>query len=365
MKCAGAGVWLSILGMWSCQEQVQQQPPLQAQAPAQALELEIERLRGENAQLQAELARAQAERAERERHWLEYAQGLSKLAEGAGASLPQFGSADALPPVVESAPAAPDPALLERAARDAQILKRMRALFIADQIGGLDALELGTLQAGFTGPVVFRALDFDGRPMGSICAERLYLEGSKAARTLTLVFEAGYQRQGGERVAFPESGALRIELPEVDPLPWMQDLPELFGNAKPRAVLDDGLHDLTRLRVGMNLLLREDAQAGYWRLAALEGVVGGVLREVVLDGLDREGRLEKKLFADRLQIVERPQGLLLLLESGAQLRGNTKAPFLEGRYRIHLPRADAARWREAGLPVQMEAAAAPEEKALR
>jgi hypothetical protein len=61
--------------------------------------------------------------------------------------------------------------------------------------------------------------------------------------------------------------------------------------------------------------------------------------------------LERKLFADTLRILERPQGVLLLLESGAQLRGDIKTPFLEGRYRIHLPRLESARLRAAGVPV--------------
>ncbi|MEY2786537.1 MAG: hypothetical protein RL277_2749 [Planctomycetota bacterium] len=317
-----------------------------------ALQAELERLRAENVALRTELANEQSRRQQREQEWLEYTRALAELAPKAGVSPPSFatdvGTAE-MPPVALTAP--PDPAIAARAERDAQILRRMQALLIADSVQGLDALELGTLQDGFTGPVVFRALDDEGRPVGSICAEKLELEGSRAARTLTFVFSQGYHRRGELRTPFPGTGVLRVELPEVDPTPWIESLPELFAKARPRERVDDALHDLTKLRVALNLQLREDAAAGYWRLASLEGVMGGTLREVVLDGFSSEGQLERKLFADTLRILERPQGVLLLLESGAQLRGDIKTPFLEGRYRIHLPRLDCARLRAAGVPV--------------
>ena len=66
--------------------------------------------------------------------------------------------------------------------------------------------------------------------------------------------------------------------------------------------------------------------------------------------LDAEGRLERRLFADRMQVLEQERGLLILLEDGAQVRGDRRTAFLQGRYRIFLPRADVAAWREAGVP---------------
>jgi hypothetical protein len=51
-----------------------------------------------------------------------------------------------------------------------------------------------------------------------------------------------------------------------------------------------------------------------------------------------------------MTIVEQEQGVKVELQDGAQLRGDAKTPFLDGRYRIFLPRASAERWRKAGLP---------------
>lgn len=367
MKSMCAAAMACLLA--ACEQQVPSgavaSPPTQAPASSQAVpsvsppapaavpeDAELVKLRRENLELRAALEAGEARRQEREREWLAYVKGLAELAPRAGVQIPGFetdaGKVEMPAPRLEPAP---DPAVQARVERDAQILRRMQALLIADSVRGLDALELGTLQDGFTGPVVFRALDDEGRPVGSICAEQLQLEGSRAARTLTFVFTKGYHRRAEQRNPFPEPGVLRVELPEVDPTPWMEDLPELFASAKPRQWRDDGLHDLTKLRVAFNLQLREDAAAGYWRLSSLEGVSAGVLREVVLDGFGADGRLERKLFADSLKVCERPQGVMLLLESGAQLRGDAKTPFLEGRYRIFLPRADPARMRAEGIPL--------------
>jgi hypothetical protein len=235
-----------------------------------ALQAELERLRTENGVLRTELASEQSRRQQREQEWLEYTRAVAELAPKAGVAPPSFAT-DAGTAQIPTAPQAipPDPSVAARAERDAQILRRMQALLIADSVQGLDALELGTLQDGFTGPVVFRALDDEGRPVGSICADKLELEGSRAARTLTFVFSKGYQRRGELRTPFPGTGVLRIELPEVDPTPWIEALPELFTKAQPRQPMDDALHDLTKLRVALNLQLREDAAAGYWRLACL------------------------------------------------------------------------------------------------
>jgi hypothetical protein len=146
-------------------------------------------------------------------------------------------------------------------------------------------------------------------------------------------------------------GTKRIELPEVDPARWMESVPELFGPSLPAEALDDGSHDRTALRVALNVLLREDASGGWWRLSSLGGVQQDVLREVVLDGFDREGRGERRLFADRLTILEEAKGVQLLLERGAQVRGDEKLPFLDQRYRIFLPQASAEAWAKAGVPL--------------
>jgi hypothetical protein len=229
-------------------------------------------------------------------------------------------------------------------------------------------LEAGEFADGAIGPVVLRELDPDGRPYGTLCAERLHFEGSNAARTLTFVLEKGYERRGFQRYPFDEPGApaaeavdesaarrgtKRIELPEIDPRRWIEKVPELFAPSAASEVIDDGRHDLTAVRVALNGLLREDASAGWWRLSSLGGVQHEVLREVVLDGFDRDGRQERRLFADRLTILEEGKGVQLLLEHGAQVRGDQKLPFLEDHYRIFLPQALPEAWDKAGVPLVM------------
>jgi hypothetical protein len=71
---------------------------------------------------------------------------------------------------------------------------------------------------------------------------------------------------------------------------------------------------------------------------------------VQLDGLDAQGRLERKLFADRMQISAQAKGVKIELTDGAQLRGDSKTPFLDNKYRIFLPRASIEAWTKAGIP---------------
>jgi hypothetical protein len=75
-----------------------------------------------------------------------------------------------------------------------------------------------------------------------------------------------------------------------------------------------------------------------------------VLRDIALDQYDRDNHLVRRLFADRMVIVREAHGLLILLQDGSQVRGDQKAPFLDGRFRIFLPRADADAWEKAGVP---------------
>ncbi len=357
----------------------------------EALEREVESLRGELERssarvrdLQQELARAREERVARENEWLAYTRSISQLDELAKLAQVRF-----QPQVEPSAAPALAPATIEPASgdasakadagarngRDLEIARTLRALFFSEQISGLDLLECGHLQDGAIGPVVLRTLDDRGVPLGSLCAERMKLEASLSARTLTLILEEGYERRGSERTPFavppdaaldhapaagpepkPDAGAAqrrgerRIVLAYVDPQPWIDALPELFRDVDRHVVHDDGHWDRMGVVLALNRLLRIDAAAGIWRVVSLGGVDEGVLREVQIDQLDREGRLEKKLFADRLTVQEQKHGVVLLLEDGAQLRGDVKTPFLDGRYRIFLPRADLAEWRAANVP---------------
>ncbi|MBK7644349.1 MAG: hypothetical protein IPJ19_15110 [Planctomycetes bacterium] len=340
-------------------------PPRPAGSEVADLRAQLEEAQARIVELEGELQAERAQRFAREEEWLRFTRGLSELSRAAGVKPPEFPT-----PLVGENPApqasVEDPARAGRRAHGRELLAKLRALFFADEVAGLDLLEAGEFEQGALGPVVLRELDPDGRPYGTLCAERLRLEGSQAARTLTIVLEQGYERRGAQRFPFDEPGASvvetaadpaarrgtrRIELPEVDPARWIAKVPELFGPAAAAQPIDDGRHDRTVIRVALNLLLREDASAGWWRLSALGGVQGDVLREVVLDGFDRDGRMERKLFADRMTIQEQPTGVQLLLEQGAQVRGDQKLPFLEDRYRIFLPQADAQLWAKAGVPL--------------
>jgi hypothetical protein len=388
-------------------------------------------------ELESELASATDERVEREKKWLAYAQGMSKLGAIAGAppppanpdpvleravassaltALPELSTSAALddaavasaatkrdaasaktdapapkletpapkpePPAPKPEPPAPkpepptpkhggaDPALAAIEKRDRDAFVALRSLFMIEQVGGFDLLESGTLHEASTGPVVLRVLDDRGRPLGAIYAERMRLEGSRAARTLTIVLEDGHERRGGVRTPFPEvpqrdtsadaSGiprgpsvphtARRIVLPDVDPEPWIAALPELFAAEAKEPPPNDGLWNLEDVRAGLNVLLRQDASAGYYRVQSLSGVQGDTLREVQVDALDRDGRLERKLFADRMRCLASDRGVMIQLESGAQMRGDEKTPFQDGRYRIFLPRADIGEWQKTGVP---------------
>jgi hypothetical protein len=205
--------------------------------------------------------------------------------------------------------------------------------------------------------VVFRLVDPDGRLSGSLVAERLRLEASRTARTVTLVLEDGYETWRGARTDFerpdPDPGSAglrRVVLPRVDPDPWLEALPELFAETSLGEAPDDGVYNALQVRGELNQLLRRDAAGGWFRVRALAGVRADVLRGVHLEGFDVDGKLERHLFADRLRVLPQERGVLLQLEDGAQVRGDDKAAFLDGRFRIYLPRADIDEWAARGIP---------------
>lgn len=344
-----------------------QAPDAALRAENADLRVRLERSEARVRELEGQLADERAQRLAREEEWLRFTRGLGELAHAAGVEAPKFPT----PLAGESDPAAagqpaPDPARLERQRLGKALLAKLRALFFSDEVAGLDLLETGELHEGALGPVVLRELDADGRPYGTLCAERMRFESSLSARTLTLVLEQGYERRGTQRFPFEEPGAAapenaaesaarrgtrRIVLPEIDPTRWIEKVPELFGPSARAASIDDGRHDLTAVRVALNVLLREDGASGWWRLSNLGGVEKDVLREVVLDGFDHTGRQQRRLFADRLTILEEEKGVQLLLEHGAQVKGDAKLPFLDERYRIFLPQANAEAWAKAGVPL--------------
>ncbi len=319
--------------------------------------------------LRAELAALDERRVEREREWLRFLRNLKEL--GLPEPKPQHAFVPDVPPEEQPKPPEPTPIDTAKLEREAALARSLRALVSVEGLTSLDLLEAGHLGEGWLGPVLFRVLDSRGRLAGSLYAERLRLEGSRAARTLTIVLESGYEMRGGERVAFGpgsaldgtpiEGGVRRLEILDCDPTRWAEPLGELFGQAPPPPLVDDGRWSLVYVKGALNRLLRLDAAGGYWRVKSLSGVLDGALREVHLEELDARGALQRRVFADVLRIVRQEKGFLLELSEGAQLRGEEKTPFLDGRFRIFLPRASHADWDAAVLPglSEPDEAAAP------
>lgn len=381
-------------------------------APVPDNNAELEAARARIAALEAQvhdlrvaLDAAEESRVQREREFLRFTEGISHLGVLAGGVAPTFATqvpatehaADAAPVATSAAPA--DPAAAKPAtdvAHDATvdvlaqalspdtpvaapivdanrsnaIHLNLRALFAAEQVQGIDLLESGNLQNGFVGPIVMRELDAYGRPFGSIAADRLRLEASRAARMVTIVLEQGCERRdgistpfaGGPADANGRAGQRRIVLSDCDPRAWIESMPELFPKGAQDESLDDGRVDLPKLRAEINMLLHEEAGAGVdstagsriagdsYRLQGMGGVQGCVLRDVALDQFDRDNHLVRRLFADRMVFLRETHGLQILMQDGSQVRGDEKAPFLDGRYRIFLPRADVDAWVKAGVP---------------
>lgn len=328
----------------------------------------------EIARLRMELDAERTERIAREREWLDFTQSFARVAPESAAAVGSFsahvpivtaGSSQAGSPADDEADQAREQAL--------EVRRTLRTMLALEEVRGLDLIEVERVEDGYCGPVLFRLLDDRGRLAGSLWAERLRLEGSRSGRTLALVLEDGYESHMGVRTAFNaqsdprfhaggasfaapvdnesiQGGTRRITLTHVDPMPWVDRLPGLFGERDLERVEDDSLWNLDRVRLGANGLLAEDGAFGIWRIKSLGGVVDGVLRNVHLEFNDAQGRLERRVFADRLAIRVGSRGIELLLEDGAHMRGDRKAPFLDGRYRILLPRAKVEAWRAARLP---------------
>lgn len=404
-------LFASLAALWACGDASAKDEPAPRAAPATPVTASPDARSGAGdgalaecearvAELTAELRRERETRLEREREWLRYTQRMARLTELAGApkfqpdvpaeerearalqgapSAPATGEATAAGPAAPTAAAAVPEAVAEasegelmRAARLAReersraVFLALRSLFAIEHVSGLDLLESGTVAGGATGPVVLRVLDDRGRPLGSLYAERLRLEGSHAAHTLTLVLEQGWERRSGSRTPFEggpadaegRGGQRRIELPHVDPAPWFEALPELFREDQRAAVTQGDPRTLTALRFELNRLFQQDASGPVYRLESVTAVEGLVLREVHLAVLTPDQLKERELFADRLSVSRAEKGLEIVLESGSQMRGSEKVPFLEGRYRIFLPRADATRWAAAGIPIGAPAAPA-------
>ena len=318
------------------------------------------------AELEAEVERLRARRAERELAWYQYNRALAALdveaLVGAFAVDEEVLRDEGLigePDESGGDGASEDP----RSERDRELETGVRSLLAVEGFSGLDLLELGPVQpTGGAGPAVFRMLDDRGRLLGSLNAEVLRLEASRAARTITMVLEDGFESRGGNRTPFA-NGARRLLIPYVDPQPWIDALPELFPPTQLVADVDDGRWNLEEVRREMNGLLALETSSGWWRLHGLGGVIGNELRDVQLEQLADNGATRRRVFADSLRILLEDPGLLLVLQDGAILRGDKKTPFVDGSYRLFLPRAPRAEWRDANLPgiraAEPEASGAP------
>ncbi len=311
----------------------------------------------EHLRLVGELENALSERVAREAEFVQFTSMLSSIVpdEAPPEVHAIFGTSPPVPepePVVE--PSHEEQALAERSA---ELARQIKALLVTERLDSLNLLEGGVLGDGFLGPVVFRTLDERGRPIGSLVADRLRLEGSRVGRTLTIVLEDGYERDGTSRRPFPETppgvergGVRRILLQQTNPGPWFESCPELFDPEALQVVRNDGTWRVYLVHRALNELLESDTGLGYYRLAGIGGIVGPDLRGVEIEQLDRQGNLIKRLFADRVSIALVDRGVQLTLLDGVQVRGGRKLDFLGGRYRIFLPAADHATWTAAGLP---------------
>lgn len=332
-------------------------------------------------ELRKDLDQATTQRMAREREWQVYNAALARFDGGDRVQGPVFHAY--LPDIPEGT--TPQSAAARLAAetlaeRSRAVERSLRTMIAIEGIRGIDLLQGGLLGEGFIGPVIFRQMDAHGHLAGSLYAERLRLEGSLTGRTLTLVLEDGYDSHSGVRLPFgTEGGAApairsdapgertisvpgsagpgvrRIVLHDIDPLPWVEAMPELFGTQSLREPVDDGRWNREIVRQRMNRLLKEDIQGGYYIVRSLSGIVGDQLREVHLEQRSPSGAIERRLFADRMRILPASPGsegggVQLLLREGSQDRSGRKTAFLEGRYRIFLPRADFSRWKREGLP---------------
>ncbi|MBJ02511.1 MAG: hypothetical protein CMK00_06540 [Planctomycetes bacterium] len=292
----------------------------------------------------------------REEEWLSYTRALASL------PVPDVPSPPGFIPVKEDEGAAParsseELALEEELRRvrvlDEEVCTQLGVLLRAEQVSGYRFLTVGSPGEGFAGPVVVRLSDQRGRPLGSLHAERFHLEASHAGKSVTMVFEEGGESHGGRPEVPFEGGRRRVPLLGVAPEPWLEALPGLFPEDErtgPRAQADE---KLARRAKALNELLLEDTSDGYWRLKDCASLDGRIFREVQLEHRGRDGKLDKRLFTDQLSVQAGEQdassGVILRLSEGVQdVRGELR-PFLQGRFSIFLPGADAGAWRGAGL----------------
>lgn len=147
-------------------------------------------------------------------------------------------------------------------------------------------------------------------------------------------------------------GVHRTTLRHVDPKPFFERTPELFPSGATRQPADDGLWSHPKLSFELNRLLGADPSVDRYRLEYFDAISGEDWIDVELSVRDKGGRAVRRLFADRmrLSILGDSSGVRIDLTGGVSIRGDDQIPFLDGRLRLVLPRADVRLWRDAGLP---------------
>ncbi|HED66729.1 MAG TPA: hypothetical protein ENJ09_14390 [Planctomycetes bacterium] len=296
---------------------------------------------GRVAELEARVAELEAKlREERLRH-LAFVEGVARL--NSIAPEPKEEPTEQEADEEESAPVDP---------RVEEIAAALRALLRVTGHRSLDLLNVGDLHEGWIGPVLFRILDDRGVLVGTLAAERLRMEASRAARTLSIVLEDGFEGRGGERTPFAgiEGGVRRITM-DIDPDDFVARVPELFSPEDVDPIEDDGVWNLPELRRTLNRLLLADARAGWYRIHSFAGVLGSEIVSVHLEQYDASGHMQRRLFADRMRIETKRDEVVLVLDGGGTIRGAERTPFRDGRFVIHLVGADPAAWRREELPL--------------
>lgn len=387
-----------------------------------ALRLRVQGLEEELVRARAELKQEAERRLKREEEWLAYTRGIAMLESLAGgvpkfevdpevgrrpdaapsdapaaseasngaasgvieADSPASSSLAASAPRTEVADApghapevVPVPAVVANAPSMSSELAsaRLQALLAAESVRGVEVLEVGLVHADHLGPVVLRVRDAAGRVLSVLAADRLRLECSRAGRSVTLVLEHGYEKKSGAKTTFEggpadvdgRGGVRRVVVADCDPRPWLEGMPFLFRPEALQPAPHDGSISVESLRAALNIKLREDLSAGHWRVEGLGGVQRGVLFEVSLAQLDEKGNRARTLVADRLSIAplsaDAARGVELLLQDGSQVKVDSTTPFLDGRFRLVLPRADLAEWRAARIPLVEATSSTPKSSA--
>jgi hypothetical protein len=338
-----------------------------AEGEVARLQAQVEDLRSRLVQAESALQAETERRLAREKEWLEYTSGIAKM-ESLAQGLPKFAVDPAVQPKPEPSTSETDKPEPDKPETNAvppsqadvtAVTRRLRTLLSAEQVAGVDVMELGNVQADHVGPVVLRILDANGRLLSVLAADRLRLECSRAGRSVTLVLEHGYERRNGEKLAFTggavdadgRGGVRTIVIPDCDPRPWLEGLPFLFRPEALEPVPHDGSISVESLRAALNVKLREDQLIGHWRVDGIGGVQRSVLYEVAFSQLDEKGNVVRTLVADKATFAALSKGVEVLLEGGAQVKVDSTVPFLDGRYRLVLPRADAEAWRAARIPL--------------